>query len=72
MLKEGGSDGSNGAHNPFLAEALLRANIEELKAEYPGLPALRISIQNILDGPLGAVTKRPLLRPLIARPISSR
>ncbi len=72
MLREGGADGSNGVHNPFLAEALLRANIEELKATYPGLPALRTSIQNILDGPLGAVTKRPLLRPLIARPISSR
>jgi hypothetical protein len=72
MLREGGSDGSHGVHNPFLAEALLRANIEELQAAYPGLPALRTSIQNILDGPLGAVTKRPRLRPLIARPISSR
>jgi cytochrome c7-like protein/cytochrome c554/c'-like protein len=72
MLMEGGSDGSSGVHNPFLAEALLRANIDELRATYPGLPALRTSIQNILDGPLGAVTKRPLLRPLIARPISSR
>jgi len=64
MLEEGGSDGSSGVHNPFLAEALLRANIDELRAAYPGLPALRTSIQNILDGPLGAVTKRPLLRPL--------
>lgn len=72
MLREGGGDGSHGVHNPFLAEALLRANIEELQDQYPGLPALRTSIQNILDGPLGAVTKRPLLRPLIARPISSR
>jgi hypothetical protein len=72
MLREGGSDGSSGVHNPFLAEALLRANIDELRATYPGLPALRTSIQNILDGPLGAVTKRPFSRPLISRPISSR
>jgi hypothetical protein len=72
MLREGGADGSSGVHNPFLAEALLRANIDELQAEYPGLPALRASVQTILDGPLGAITKRPLLRPLIVRPISSR
>ena len=72
MLREGGADGSSGVHNPFLAEALLRADIEELQATYPGLPALRASIQSIMGGPLGAVTKRPLLRPLIARPVSSR
>jgi hypothetical protein len=72
MLEEGGSDGSSGVHNPFLAEALLRANIDELRAAYPGLPALRASIQSILNGPLGAVTKRPVRQPLIARPISSR
>ena len=33
-----GGDGSSGVHNPFLAEALLRANIDELQATYPGLP----------------------------------
>jgi hypothetical protein len=72
MLREGGADGSSGVHNPFLAEALLRATIDELQAEYPGLPALSASIQTIMRGPLGAVTKRPLIRPLITRPISSR
>jgi hypothetical protein len=72
MLREGGADGSSGVHNPFLAEALLRADIDELQVEYPGLPALILSVQRIMTGPLGAVTKRPLLRPLIARPISSR
>ena len=67
-----GADGSSGVHNPFLAEALLRANIDELKARYPGLPAVRAAVQEIMKGPLGAITKRPLSRPLISRPISSR
>jgi hypothetical protein len=68
----GGVDGSSGVHNPFLAEALLRANIEELQATYPGLPPAAPAVGDILKGPLGAVTKRPLTRPLISRPISSR
>jgi len=72
MLEEGGSDGSSGVHNPFLAEALMRANITELRDRYPGLPALRASVQRIMTGPLGAVTKRPAAQSLIARPISSR
>ena len=67
-----GGDGSSGVHNPFLAEALLRANIDELKATYPGLPALRARVQEIMKGPLGAITKRPLSRPLISRPITTR
>jgi hypothetical protein len=72
MLRENDphADGSFGVHNPFLAEALLRANIEELKATYPGLAPLSPAVAEIMSGPLGAVTKRPLLRPLIA-PISS-
>ncbi len=72
MLREGGIDGSHGVHNPFLAEALLRANVEELKDRYPGLAPVAPAVQEIMKGPLGAVTKRPLLRPLITRPISSR
>jgi len=68
----GGVDGSSGVHNPFLAEALLRADIDELQATYPGLPPAAPAVQDILKGPLGAVTKRPLLRPLISRPLSSR
>ncbi|HEX7336920.1 MAG TPA: hypothetical protein VF252_06905, partial [Gemmatimonadales bacterium] len=67
-----GADGSSGVHNPFMAEALLRANIDELQAAYPGLPPLRGPVQDIMKGPLGAVTKRPLTRPLISRPISAR
>jgi hypothetical protein len=69
---EGAGDGSSGVHNPFLAEALLRANIEELQATYPGLPAPAPAVADILKGPLGAITKRPLTRPLISRPISAR
>jgi hypothetical protein len=68
----GGADGSSGVHNPFLAEALLRADIDELQATYPGLPPPAPAVQGILRGPLGAVTKRPLSRPLIARPTLSR
>ena len=68
----GGLDGSSGVHNPFLAEALLRADIDELQATYPGLPPAAPAVQEILKGPLGAVTKRPLSRPLISRPITSR
>jgi hypothetical protein len=72
MLRESGSDGSRGVHNPFLAEALLRANITELQDRYPGLPALFAPIQQIMAGPLGAVTKRPAPQASIARSISSR
>jgi hypothetical protein len=68
----GGVDGSSGVHNPFLAEALLRANIDELQATYPGLPPPAPVIQQILRGPLGAIAKRPLSRPLIARPTLAR
>ena len=72
MLRTGGVDGSSGVHNPFLGEALLRANIDELQDTYPGLPAVAAVVQNIMNGPLGAVTQRPLSRPLISRQVSSR
>jgi hypothetical protein len=72
MLRAGGSDGSNGVHNPFLAEALLRANISELQTAYPGLAPVALLVEDIMNGPLGAITKRSLARPLIARPTLSR
>jgi hypothetical protein len=72
MLRAGGADGSFGVHNPFLAEALLRADIDELEATYPGLPPVSPSVRAILRGPLGVISKRPLLQPLIRRQISSR
>jgi len=67
----GGVDGSSGVHNPFLARALLSANIAELQARYPGLPPAAPAIQGIMKK-LEAINKRPLIRPSISRPISSR
>jgi hypothetical protein len=43
----GGVDGSSGVHNPFLAKSLLLANIDELKATYPGLPAAPPAVEDI-------------------------
>jgi hypothetical protein len=51
------TDRSHAVHNPFLAEALLRANIEELTALYgsqPWFPSISPAVQAILSGPLGA------------------
>lgn len=72
MLRSGGADGSSGVHNPFLAEALLRADIDELEATYPGLPPVSASVRAILQGPLGVISKRPLTRPLFRRQVSLR
>jgi hypothetical protein len=72
MLRAGGADGSFGVHNPFLAEALLRADVDELQTAYPGLPPASPVVQGIMRGPLGAITKRPLSRPLMARPTLSQ
>jgi hypothetical protein len=47
----GNGDRSLGVHNPFLAEALLRANIQELQTVY-GLTAPAAPVQRILDTPL--------------------
>ena len=41
-------DGSNGAHNIFLCQALLQASINQLKAVY-GLPAPPAEVQELLD-----------------------
>ena len=49
-------DKSHGVHNPFIAEALLRANVEELTDLYGSQPwwvAPSPDVQRILDGPLG-------------------
>jgi len=55
-------DKSRGAHNPFYAEALLRANIDELTALYGSQiwwtpPSLRV--QRILRSPLGGSGRVP-------------
>jgi hypothetical protein len=67
----GGVDGSSGVHNPFLARALLSANIEELQAAYPSLPATAPAVQESIRK-LEAINKRPLIRPSTSGPISSR
>jgi hypothetical protein len=66
MLRDGGADGSHGVHNPFLARALLGADIVELQDAYPGLPAPSSAIQSMMKGPLGAMLKR-VYSPAIAR-----
>jgi predicted CXXCH cytochrome family protein len=48
----GNGDKSLGVHNPFLARALLQANIEELLATYAFLPAPRIEVQRLMAEPL--------------------
>lgn len=59
MLRiEGGADGSHGVHNPFLARALLGADITELQAKYPGLPPVSPAVQRMLDGQLGVMLNR--------------
>lgn len=50
------TDRSHTVHNPFYAEAMLRANIAELTALYgtqPWFPAPSAAVQGILRGPLG-------------------
>jgi predicted CXXCH cytochrome family protein len=67
------TDRSHTVHNPFLAEALLRASIEELTAVYgsqPWFPVIAPAVQQILSGPLGASGRVPFPRP--AGRVSSR
>jgi hypothetical protein len=73
MLRiEGGADGSHGVHNPFLARALLGADITELQATYPGLPAASAAVQEMMNGSLGAMLKRVYHPPANARLSLSR
>lgn len=58
MLRpEGGVDGSHGVHNPFLARALLGADIDELQAKYPGLAPAPPAVQAIINRSLGKMYK---------------
>lgn len=60
------ADRSHTVHNTFLAEALLRANIAELKAIYgsqPWFPPLSPAVQRIMSGPLGATGRIPWTTP---------
>src|SRR5574338_761292 len=47
----GNGDKSLGVHNPFLAEALLRASIQEMQSKY-SLPAPPAAARQILDSPV--------------------
>jgi hypothetical protein len=67
------ADRSHTVHNPFLAEALLRANVEELTALYgsqPWFPVMPARVRSILDGPLGATGSIPWTRPAVRRTAS--
>jgi hypothetical protein len=73
MLRiEGGADGSHGVHNPFLARALLGADITELEDTYPGLPAPSVVIQQMMQGKLGAMLRRVYHPPARVTQTSSR
>jgi hypothetical protein len=71
MLRDGGADGSHGVHNPFLARALLGADITELQATYPGLPALSAAVRSMMEGRIGAMLKR-VYNPVPVTKTSSR
>jgi predicted CXXCH cytochrome family protein len=74
VISSGNTDRSHTVHNPFLAEALLRANIEELTALYggqPWFPVISQEVRGILAGPLGATGRMPFPRP-VGRRVASR
>jgi len=71
MLREGGADGSHGVHNPFLARALLGADITELQATYPGLPPASAAVRSMMEGRLGAMLRR-VYHPVRVTQTSSR
>ncbi len=46
------NDGSKGVHNPFYYEALLAASIQNVRASYPGLPAVQANVQQQITNAL--------------------
>lgn len=59
----GNGDKSKAVHNPFLAKALLAANITELQATYPGVPTVRAEVKSQIDAAINAVyVRQPALR----------
>jgi hypothetical protein len=66
-------DKSHGVHNPFYAEALLRASIAEMNAQYTGQPWFvppSPAVQKILNGPMGVNGSVPFPKPTGARQAS--
>ena len=60
------ADRSHTVHNAFLAEALLRANVEELTDLYgsqPWFPIRSAAVQGIMAGPVGPTGRVPYPRP---------
>ena len=63
------TDRSHTVHNPFYAEAMLRANIAELTALYgsqPWFPILSSAARAIMNGPLGATGSVPFQAPRVS------
>jgi predicted CXXCH cytochrome family protein len=63
------TDRSHTVHNPFYAEAMLRANIAELTALYgtqPWFPAPSAALQAIMRGPLGGTGGVSLQAPRVS------
>jgi predicted CXXCH cytochrome family protein len=59
----GNGDKSIGVHNPFLARALIQANIQELLATYAFLPAPRNEIQRLMAEPLPGASRTNAITP---------
>lgn len=53
-------DGSKGTHNAFLCKALLRGNIDELKARFPSLPSPPAAVQQLMREPLPGALQGPI------------
>jgi hypothetical protein len=64
------ADGSFGVHNPFLALALLRANIKELQATY-GLTAPPAAVQRALDEGAAQLRQKAQTATLMTRQIGA-
>ncbi len=59
----GNGDKSFGVHNPFLAKALLAANIAELRATYPGLPPIAMDLEAMVQAAINDVKiRQPAIR----------
>ena len=60
-------DKSIGVHNPFLARALLQANIQELLATYAFLPSPPADVRRLLAEPLPGTSKTNAIRRIVSR-----
>ena len=63
----GNGDKSLGVHNPFLVKGLLAATIAELRATYPGLPAITAENDAKVQGAIRDATVRQSSAKLVGR-----